>query len=875
MKKLTPMMEQYKEIKSRYIDSILFFRLGDFYEMFFEDAITASRELEITLTARDCGLDEKAPMCGIPFHSANNYIITLVEKGYKVAICEQTEDPSKAKGIVKRDVVKVVTIGTLTDTSKIDEKTNNFLLSIYQSEESTGIVYTDITTGEMRGTTISKQKHSIENEVLNEINKINPKEIIGNINISEITLSSRLKENYSLVDEEYFNSENALENIYKQFGEVEKLKEDNLVKALGGLLKYLETTQKQLIENITNIDIYDRKNFMSIDANTRRNLELIETLLGKTKKGSLLGVLDKTSTAMGGRLIKKWIEEPLLDRKKIEKRHDLIEYLVNNPELTKKLQEELKGIYDIERLIGKISYGNCNGRDMISLKNSIFKIPRIKLLLEEMDNENFQNIGKKIDLLEDIYKIIDRGIEEEPPIGIKEGGLIKSDYNEELKSLRDISLNGKTYLLEIENRERQRLGIKNLKVSYNKVFGYFIELSKSHIDKAPPDYERKQTLSNAERYITEELKDIENKILGSQDKMISLEYSIFLEIREKIKSEIVRVQKIANILSFIDVINSFGTVAYYNNYSRPIISKDDSIKIVKGRHPVVETMINEGEFIDNDTLLDCSENRTMIITGPNMAGKSTYMRQVALITLMSQIGSFIPADYGELSIVDKIFTRIGASDDLSEGKSTFMVEMSEVANILENGTKNSLIILDEVGRGTSTFDGLSIAWAVLEYISNKKNMGSKTLFATHYHELTELEGKIDGVSNYKIKVKDGGKGDVIFLRKIEKGKADRSYGIEVAKLAGVREEVLERAYEILEQLEENDLNNNRREQISLFDELKEKPKVEKIKKSENKENSKYKTIVEEAEKIDILKLNPMEAMNKLYFLLEEIKKIKE
>lgn len=871
MKKLTPMMQQYKEIKGKNKDSILFFRLGDFYEMFFEDAITASRELEITLTARDCGLEDKAPMCGVPFHSANNYILKLVEKGYKVAICEQIEDPSIAKGIVKRDVVKVITKGTLTDTSKIDEKSNNFLASIYQDEKSLGLVYTDITTGEIRGTTIKNINYNMDNVLLDEINKIDPKEIIGNIKKEDIEFS-KFKDLYSTLDEDYFDKDNSVKMIYSQFENIDELEEVSLIKAIGGLLKYLEDTQKQSIENIKNIDIYDRKNFMSLDCNTRRNLELIETLIGKTKKGSLLGILDKTSTAMGGRLIKKWIEEPLLDIKKIEKRHDLIEYLVENPEMTKNLEEQLKGVYDIERLLGKISYGNCNGRDMISLKNSISKIPNIKTLLENMDNKGFKNISKNIDLLEDIFVIIDEGIEEEPPITIKEGGLIKSNYNEEIRKLRDISVNGKNYLLEIENRERERLGVKNLKVSYNKVFGYFIELSKSHIEKAPSDYQRKQTLSNAERYVTEELKDIENKILGSQDKMISLEYDIFIQIREKIKKEVVRVQKLANTLSFVDVINSLSIVAYYNNYTRPVLSKKDKLKIVKGRHPVVENMIKESGFIDNDTDLDCNKNRTMIITGPNMSGKSTYMRQVALIVLMSQIGSFIPAEYGELGIVDKIFTRIGASDDLSEGKSTFMVEMSEVANILENSTKDSLIILDEVGRGTSTFDGLSIAWAVLEYISDAKNIGAKTLFATHYHELTELEGKIEGVNNYKIKVKDDEKGDVIFLRKIEKGKADRSYGIEVAKLAGVREEVLERAYEILEKLEENDVNNNKKQQISLFDKPTERLNRENI---VIEKESKYRVIIEEAKKIDVLKLNPMEAMNKLYFLLEELKKIKE
>lgn len=878
--KLTPMMEQYTDLKNRHSDCILFFRLGDFYEMFFEDALTASRELEITLTGRDCGLDEKAPMCGVPYHSADNYISRLVEKGYKVAICEQVEDPSKAKGIVKRDVVKIITLGTITDMDKLDEKSHNYLAVLHIAKKGCGITYVDITTGDMYATEVRGNIEINLTKVLDELGRISPSELLVNLDPEDTlyeSIARRFPESTRTLDSWYFERELGVSNILSQF-RVHSLSGIGLdadscsVISSGALLEYLKTTQKRSIDHIMDIDLYSIENYMVMDINTRRNLELLETIRGNTKKGSLLNVLDKTSTAMGGRLIKSWIESPLLDRSEIEERLEIVGSIREDLSMMDELDESLKKVYDMERLIGKLVYGNCNARDLNSLKNSVAQIPYIKEIVLRSNSQKLQLLAREMDSLEDVYELIESSIEEEPPISVKEGNIIVEGYNYELKELRDITLNGKTYLAKIEARERERTGIKNLKIKYNKVFGYFIELSKSNIDKAPEDYIRKQTLSNAERYITEELKEIENKILGSEDKMVELEYRIFNEIREKLKISSQRIQNTAKRISRIDVFNSLAKVAYLNNYTRPEISTDGSLKIENGRHPVVEKMVEEGRFISNNTSMDISENRVMIITGPNMSGKSTYMRQVALITLMAQIGSFVPADNANISIADRIFTRIGASDDLSEGQSTFMVEMSEVANILNNATEKSLIVLDEIGRGTSTYDGLSIAWSVVEYISSKRNIGAKTLFATHYHELTELESKLEGIKNYRIAVEEKVGEDIVFLRRIERGGADRSYGIEVAKLAGVRAEVIERAYEILEKLEEHDLNKSNPSQLSIF---KEKDRTE-LKVAEPYDSyGEYREIVQKLKKLDMMNLSPIDAINTLYSLWQDSVKIKE
>lgn len=890
MAKLTPMMEQYTDLKERYSDCILFFRLGDFYEMFFEDALTASRELEITLTGRDCGLEEKAPMCGVPHHSADGYIARLVEKGYKVAICEQVEDPSKAKGIVKRDVVRIITSGTITDMDKLDEKSNNYLASLYVGRKGIGISYVDITTGDSYTTEILGTGPESLSKCIDEIGKIAPSELLVNTGVEGdfcAELQSRFDEVRTL-EGWYFEKELCISNIISQF-KVHSLSGIGMdassfaAISLGALLEYLKVTQKQSLDHISSVNVYIVENYMMLDMSTRRNLELLETIRGKSKKGSLLSVLDKTATAMGGRLIKSWIESPLLDKYEIERRSAVVESLTEDITMMDQLDEKLKQIYDMERLVGKLVYGNCNARDLISLKHSISQLPHIVKSLEDSESQELRQMGEGMDILWDLYELVDSAIEEEPPIGIKEGNIIKENYSPELKELRDIALNGKSYLSRIEERERARTGIKNLKIKYNKVFGYFIELSKSNIDKAPSDYIRKQTLANAERYITEELKEIENKILGSEDRMVELEYEIFGEIREKLRANSQRIQSTARSISKIDVLNSFAKAAYLNNYIRPEILEDGSLYIENGRHPVVEKMVAEGRFISNDTYMNGESDRMMIITGPNMSGKSTYMRQVALITLMAQIGSFVPADSAKISVADRIFTRIGASDDLSEGQSTFMVEMSEVANILNNATEKSLIVLDEIGRGTSTYDGLSIAWSVVEYISGKSNLGAKTLFATHYHELTELEEVLEGVKNYRVAVEEKPGEDIVFLRKIERGGADRSYGIEVAKLAGVRPEVIARAAEILRKLEENDLNKKSPSQLSIFsEESREESKT--IRESgmsysasavqSEKEDSEYEEIVAEIVGLDIMNMSPLDSINILHSLWKKSVKIK-
>ncbi|MDO5708436.1 MAG: DNA mismatch repair protein MutS [Andreesenia angusta] len=875
MAKLTPMMKQYMDIKEKHQDSILFFRLGDFYEMFFDDALKASKELEITLTARDCGLKEKAPMCGVPYHSSDGYIRKLIEKGYKVAICEQVEDPSEAVGIVKRDVIKIITSGTVSDPKMLDEKSNNYLASLFidKNMKYAGISYTDITVGEIFTSEIPLKEDKDIYRIVDEIGKIMPKELLTNIDLlSEEYREKFLKFESSInyIDSWYFDYNSAVNNIKSQF-KIASLQGIGLergfagIYSTGAILEYLFETQKTQIENIRRIHRYNIDDFMVIDINTRRNLELLETIRGNRKKGSLLSILDYTQTSMGGRMLKKWIEEPLLDRKKIENRLNFIENLLADIILMDELGEGLRKVYDMERLISRIAQGSANGRVLLSLKNSVSQLPYIKEVLNNSNIKAFKEISEKIDPLDDVFNIIDSSIEEECPIGVNDGNLIKETYSEELKELRDISRNGKKYLLEIERKEQDSTGIKNLKISYNKVFGYFIEVTKSHLDKVPKHYIRKQTLANSERYIIDELKDIENKILNSRDKMIKLENELFNEVRNKIKKEVDRIQKVSRIIASLDSLLSLARAAYINNYNRPIITDGFEINIKAGRHPVVENMIEENSFVSNDTLLDCDENRINIITGPNMSGKSTYMRQVALITLMAQIGSFVPADECKISLVDKIFTRIGATDDLSEGQSTFMVEMTEVANILNNATEKSLIILDEIGRGTSTYDGLSIAWSVVEYISKKNKIGAKTLFATHYHELTELEDKIEGIKNYRVSVEEKENEGIIFLRKIERGGADRSYGIEVARLAGISNEVIKRAYNILDKLETEDINNkgNRFVQESFFDNIN-------VYEEKKFDSDMYNEIIEEIKSMKIINMTPLEAMNKLYEIVEKL-----
>ena len=804
--KLTPMMKQYFNCKDKYPDCILFFRLGDFYEMFFEDAIVASKTLEIALTGKSCGLEERAPMCGIPFHSANSYISKLVENGYKVAIGEQLEDPATVKGIVKRDVIRVVTPGTVLEGSLLENKKNNYLLSLYKKDDSIGLTYVDISTGETNATYLSKDK------VIEEIAKIHPTEII----INDLSFVDQLRNiatigNFYInesFNESYLSTEILNEYFSDEYLSRLRFDENNLIKtSLCILLNYIYNTQKQVTSNINMINIYNSSEYMVLDMLTRSNLELTQTIRGSKKKGSLLHVLDKTSTAMGGRLLRKYVEEPLVNKKKIENRLNVIEEIKDDFMLREDLNEILKNVYDIERICGKIAFEKVTAKEMIHLKNSIEKLP----ILNNIINSSNANILKKyieeMDDLNDIYNLIDESIKEDPSVTIKDGNIIKSEFNDELKELRDISKNGAFMIKEIENREREKTGVKSLKIGFNKVFGYFIEITKANLNTAKIDegYIRKQTLSNAERFITSELKEIEDKILHAEEKIKTLEYEIFVNIRETIYKNIDRIQKVAKIIANIDVFVSFAIVAYMNNYVKPNINENNKLDIKNGRHPVIENIVGEENFVPNDTYLNSGENIINIITGPNMAGKSTYMRQTAIITLMAHIGSFVPAEYANIPICDRIFTRVGASDDLSQGQSTFMVEMSEVSHILKNATDKSLVILDEIGRGTSTYDGISLAWSIVEYIQN--NIKCKTLFATHYHELTDLENEFSDVKNYSIAVKEDNEG-IVFLRKIIPQGADKSYGIYVAQLAKLPEEVINRSKEILKDLEKNHINNS-------------------------------------------------------------------
>ena len=843
---ITPMMQQYLETKKQYKDCIIFYRLGDFYEMFFEDAITASKELEITLTGKDCGLKERAPMCGIPYHSIQNYLSKLITNGHKVAICEQMEDPALAKGLVKRDVIRVITPGTVIESNILEEKKNNYISSIYKVGIHYGLAYSDVSTGEFCTTEIVEGNNFAK--LINELVRFTPAEIVVNpemlASTSEInTIQEKFKTYITTSTDE-------IENI--DIHGFDKLDKKPFAKeATKLLLTYIRETQKVDMKHISNIEYYSSEKYMALDMIARRNLEITETIRDRSKKGSLLWVLDKTSTSMGGRLLRRWLEKPLMDVKEIERRLESVEELKGSAMRRGSIAEVLDRVYDIERLTGKISYGTVNAKDMVALKNSLQQLPDLKNILADSKSELLRNLYEELDTLEDVAKLIDSAIVDEPPVSVKEGGIIKIDYDEEVKKLRTASTEGKNWVIALEAREREATGIKNLKVGFNKVFGYYIEVSKSFVNQVPDRFIRKQTLTTGERYITDELKEIESTILGAQDKVVNLEYEIFTKIRDEISNHIVRLQKSSNAVAIVDTLNSLAEVADKYNYVKPEVNEEDVIEIKEGRHPVVERLIPSGAFVPNDTLLNEGEDRVNIITGPNMAGKSTYMRQVALITLMAQIGSFVPADYAKIGITDRIFTRVGASDDLASGQSTFMVEMNEVANIISNATKRSLLILDEIGRGTSTFDGLSIAWAVVEHIAKK--IGARTLFATHYHELTELEDKIDGVKNYCIAVKEKGE-DVIFLRKIIRGGADESYGVHVAKLAGIPNNVTTRANEILKTLKENNFSNKSE---------KEPKKAYAMQNQFDLFNYKLGEIASDIDKININELTPIEALNTL------------
>ena len=876
---LTPMMKQYMQTKEEYKDCILFYRLGDFYEMFFDDALTASKELEITLTGKNCGLEERAPMCGIPYHAVDSYLNRLVSKGYKVAICEQVEDPKTAKGIVKREVIRVVTPGTNLDTQGLDETKNNYIMCIVYMADRYGLSVADVTTGEYLVTELDSQT-----KLMDELYKFMPSEIVCNeafymSGLDLDDLKNRLHMAIYSLEAWYFDDALCRETLQEHF-KVASLEGIGLsdyecgMIASGALLKYLEETQKNSLSHMSRLTRYATGNYMVLDSATRRNLELVETLREKQKRGSLLWVLDKTKTAMGARTLRKYVEQPLIDKESIVKRLDAVAELKDNAICREEIREYLNPVYDLERLVGKITYQSANPRDLIAFQSSLSMLPSVKCILKDMESDLLKEIYEELDPLEELCDLVGRAIQEEPPLAMKEGGIIKDGYNEEVDRLRKAKSEGKNWLADLETKEREKTGIKNLKIKFNKVFGYYLEVTNSFKDLVPDYYTRKQTLTNAERYITPELKEMEDMILGAEDKLVQLEYELFRELREQIAKNVVRIQKTAKALAKIDVFASLALISEQNHYCRPSLNQNGRIDIKNGRHPVVEKMINNDMFIANDTYLDNQKNRISVITGPNMAGKSTYMRQTALIVLMAQIGCFVPAETADIGIVDRIFTRVGASDDLASGQSTFMVEMTEVANILRNATGNSLLILDEIGRGTSTFDGLSIAWAVVEHISNPKLLGAKTLFATHYHELTELEGKLDNVNNYCIAVKEKGD-DIVFLRKIVKGGADKSYGIQVAKLAGVPDSVIERAKEIAEELGRHDIVDFT-EILSNKKNSATKKKKEHLDEVDLTQMSLFDAvndndIIEELKEIDVGNLTPIEALNKLYELQNKIK----
>ena len=869
-KEFSPMMQRYLETKEQYKDCILFYRLGDFYEMFFDDAITAARELEITLTGKDCGQEERAPMAGVPHHAAEMYISKLIAKGYKVAICEQLEDPKNAKGIVKRGVIRVVTPGTIVESNMLEERKNNYIMSIFKSGIYFGISVCDISTGEFYSAEIKDNNNFPQ--LLDEIARYSPSELVINSNLADCTEEmSKIRERFNTYitrfQDKFFDSKpdiiklrfNLVDTNQKPIENIEE--RSFAVASINALIEYIEQTQMTSLDHINKITIYQISKYMSLDINARRNLEITEKMRDKSKKGTLLWVLDKTSTSMGGRHLRRWLNDPLIDTLEINRRLEAVKELKENVMLRGDVIDNLKKVYDIERLAGKMAYGNANARDMITLKNSLARLPEVRKVLENCTSAMLKDIYDNLDELQDIYELIEKSIVDDPPMTVKDGGIIKLGYDEEVDKLKTATTEGKNWIIQLEAEEKEKTGIKNLKVGFNKVFGYFIEVTKSNLDQVPERYIRKQTLTNAERYITEELKNLENQILGAEEKVVSLEYDLFTKIREEIAKNVIRLQKTATMVSTLDVLASFAQVAEDMNYCMPQVDNSGVIDIKGGRHPVIEKMLGAGEFVENDTYLDKDENRLSIITGPNMAGKSTYMRQVALITLMAQVGSFVPAEEAKIGVVDKIFTRVGASDDLSMGQSTFMVEMMEVATILKEATSNSLVILDEIGRGTSTYDGLSIAWAVAEYIANKEKCGAKTLFATHYHELTELENKVEGVKNYSIAVKEKGE-DIIFLRKIVRGGTDESYGIHVARLAGVPKLVTEEANKILKSLERKNILTGKKE------EKKDKKQVE---GQFDMYNFKLAEIAHEIDKINLNELTPIDALNTLVRIKEKMK----
>lgn len=872
------MMVHYCQTKCAYKDSILFYRLGDFYEMFFEDAKTVSRELELTLTGKDCGLSERAPMCGIPYHAAETYINRLIDKGYKVAICEQVEDPKTAKGIVKREVTRVVTPGTNLNMQELDEGKNNYLMAIVCVGDHFGVSTADITTGDCYVTEIDEER-----KLWDEINKFLPAEIICNdaflvSGVDVDDLRNRLHISVFALESWYFGDDLCKQTLLEHF-KISSLEGlgladyDSGVIAAGSLFRYLLDTQKNTMEHMNKIIPYTTDRYMVIDSSSRRNLELVETLREKQKRGSLLWVLDKTKTAMGARMLRSFVEQPLIDADAINERLDAVTELNMQAMLREEIREYLNPVYDLERLVSRISYRSANPRDLLAFKMSLEMIPHIKNLLANFTSPLLVRINEQMDGLEDLYTLLEASITEDPPLAVKEGGIIREGYNEQVDTYRNSKTQGKSWLAQLEAEEKEKTGIRNLKIKYNKVFGYYLEVTNSFKDLVPEYYTRKQTLTNAERYITPKLKELEDMILGAEDKLFALEYDLFCQVREELAAQIPRIQETAKAIAQLDVYASLSVVAQRNNYVRPTVNTKGVIDIKNGRHPVVEKMINNDMFIANDTYLDNGSKRVSVITGPNMAGKSTYMRQTALIVLMAQIGSFVPAEKAKIGVVDRIFTRVGASDDLASGQSTFMVEMTEVANILRNATAKSLLILDEIGRGTSTFDGLSIAWAVIEHISNTKLLGAKTLFATHYHELTELEGKIPGVNNYCIAVKERGD-DIVFLRKIVKGGADKSYGIQVAKLAGVPDSVLDRAKELVDELVHTDITSTFKDLAE--DSRKTKPKAVHYDEVDLEQISLFDTvqdqdIIEELKNLDITMLTPMDAMNTLYRLQNKLK----
>ena len=880
MAELTPMMKQYMETKSQYRDCILFYRLGDFYEMFFDDALTASRELEITLTGKNCGQEERAPMCGVPYHAVEGYLNRLVSKGYKVAICEQVEDPKTAKGIVKREVVRIVTPGTNLDTQALDESRNNYIMCIVYIADRYGVSVADITTGDYFVTEFTDS-----GKLMDEICRFAPSEIICNeaFYMSGMDLDGmkdRLGITIYSLDAWYFDDAVCRQKLLdhfkvSSFAGLGLADYDCGVISAGALLQYLLETQKNELSNLTHITPYAAGKYMMLDSSTRRNLELCETLREKQKKGSLLWVLDKTKTAMGARTLRKYVEQPLIEKAEIERRLDAVQELKEQAISREELREYMGPVYDLERLITRISYGTANPRDLTAFRTSLEMLPPIRLILQDMRCSLLGEICEDLDPLEDLCSLIMDAIREDPPIAMKEGNIIRDGYNEEVDKLRRAKSDGKDWLAKLENEEREKTGIKNLRIKYNKVFGYYLEVTNSYKDMVPDYYTRKQTLANAERYITPELKELEDMILGAEDKLYALEYEIYTEVRETVAAQVERIQQTARAVAALDVFASLALTAERNNYTRPKINEKGVIDIKEGRHPVVEQMIPNDMFISNDTYLDDKKHRISIITGPNMAGKSTYMRQTALIALMAQVGSFVPAQSANIALSDRIFTRVGASDDLASGQSTFMVEMTEVANILRNATSKSLLILDEIGRGTSTFDGLSIAWAVVEYISDSRLLGAKTLFATHYHELTELEGKIDNVNNYCIAVKEKGD-DIVFLRKIVKGGADKSYGIQVAKLAGVPDLVISRAKEIVEELSDEDITT-RVSEIAERDRVsRKKPKAKKYDEVDIAQMSLFDTVkdddvLEELKNLDVGNMTPIDALNTIYRLQNKLK----